>query len=182
MQEGIMLGLFLNPSGRIGRGMWWLVGPLQLVLIMLWLVSLFSAGNMHRGIIPVFGLFWTLLILPILWMGLCADIKRYHDRGKSGFWVLISFIPLIGPVWMIIELGMLPGDQDENRFGPPTGSSRRGGNSDFDDDGGAKLAKFDDDYFKNYAQEKANRVVTNQSSPVVRSKPVTSGPVFGKRT
>jgi uncharacterized membrane protein YhaH (DUF805 family) len=175
-----MFELFLNPSGRMSRGMWWLVGPLQLVLIFAWVASLVSTKQIPSRTIPAFGFVWMLLILPILWLGLCANIKRFHDRGKSGFWVFISFIPLVGPLWLAIELGMLPGDIDSNRFGPPTGTSKRGYVDSDDDD--AKLAKFDDDYFKNYAQEKANRIVANQSSPVVRSRPITSGPVFGKRT
>lgn len=176
-----MFEMFLNPSGRMSRGMWWLAGPLQLILMIIWVVSITSTATMPSKTVPVFGPFWLLLILPILWIGLCANIKRFHDRGKSGFWVLISFIPIIGPMWLGFELGFLAGDTDSNRFGPPPGSSKRG-YIDSDDDDETRLAKFDDDYFKNYAQERANRVVASQSSPVVRSKPITSGPVFGKRT
>jgi uncharacterized membrane protein YhaH (DUF805 family) len=46
-------------------------------------------------------------------------IKRFHDRGKSGWWVLILFIPVIGFFWAIIDLGILQGDPGDNRFGPP---------------------------------------------------------------
>ena len=45
-------------------------------------------------------------------------IKRCHDRDKSGWFVLISFIPVIGPIWLLVELGFLRGSQGENRFGP----------------------------------------------------------------
>ena len=47
--------------------------------------------------------------------------KRYHDRGKSGWWYLVTFIPLIGPIWVLIELQFLSGDRGSNRFGPPPG-------------------------------------------------------------
>jgi uncharacterized membrane protein YhaH (DUF805 family) len=46
-------------------------------------------------------------------------IKRFHDRDKTGWWVLIGLIPLIGPLWLLIELGFLKGTDGANRFGPP---------------------------------------------------------------
>ena len=44
--------------------------------------------------------------------------KRWHDRNKSGWWSLISLIPLVN-FWMLIELGFLTGTDSANRFGPP---------------------------------------------------------------
>ena len=46
-------------------------------------------------------------------------IKRFHDRDKSGWWVLIGLIPIIGGIWLLIELGFLKGTPGPNRFGPP---------------------------------------------------------------
>ena len=43
--------------------------------------------------------------------------KRWHDRGKSGWWWLISFVPIIGGLWMMIELGFLPGEDGTNDYG-----------------------------------------------------------------
>jgi len=51
-------------------------------------------------------------------------VKRYHDRDKSGWWILILFIPLVGFIWFLIELGCLPGTPGPNRFGPdPLGTT-----------------------------------------------------------
>ena len=46
------------------------------------------------------------------------QVKRWHDRGKSGWWVLIALIPLVGPIWAIIETGFLPGTSGPNEYGP----------------------------------------------------------------
>jgi hypothetical protein len=46
-------------------------------------------------------------------------IKRFHDRDKSGWWVLIWLIPIIGAIWLLIELGFLKGTPGPNRFGSP---------------------------------------------------------------
>ena len=60
-----------------------------------------------------------VLVLILLWPSLAISIKRFHDRDKSGWWVLLSLIPIIGPIWLFIELGFLPGTPGTNRFGAP---------------------------------------------------------------
>ncbi len=52
------------------------------------------------------------------WSGICVAIKRFHDRNKSALWILIQFVPLIGPVWYFIEVFCLRGTIGENRYGP----------------------------------------------------------------
>lgn len=43
--------------------------------------------------------------------------KRWHDRGKSGLWSLIVFIPIVG-LWVFIELGFFPATRRPNFYGP----------------------------------------------------------------
>jgi len=44
------------------------------------------------------------------WPVLATQIRRWHDRGKSGFWCLINLAPFIGPLWAFIELGFFPSE------------------------------------------------------------------------
>ena len=44
--------------------------------------------------------------------------KRWHDRDKSGWWVLMGFVPVVGTIWMLVECGCLKGTDGGNRFGP----------------------------------------------------------------
>jgi uncharacterized membrane protein YhaH (DUF805 family) len=44
--------------------------------------------------------------------------KRCHDRGKSGWMSLIMLIPLAGPIWALIDLGILAGQDGPNEYGP----------------------------------------------------------------
>ena len=53
----------------------------------------------------------------VLWVGLAVQIKRWHDRDKSGWWALLNVIPVIGQIWILIECGLLPGTVGDNRFG-----------------------------------------------------------------
>ena len=62
----------------------------------------------------VAGIFSLLVLLPTI--GVAA--RRMHDLGKGGGWVCITFVPLIGGVWLLI-LCALKGEAGENRFGAP---------------------------------------------------------------
>jgi uncharacterized membrane protein YhaH (DUF805 family) len=52
------------------------------------------------------------------WISLAIAVKRYHDRDKSGWWVLIIFLPVIGALWYLIECGFLRGTDGNNDYGP----------------------------------------------------------------
>jgi uncharacterized membrane protein YhaH (DUF805 family) len=177
-----MFDLLLNPFGRIGRGLWWLITIVQLTLSLCWIS--YNGWDFHHPLkFPQMTLAANVIAYSIAWIGWCASIKRFHDRGKSGFWVFICFAPFVGLIWILVGLGMRRGDPTENRFGPPPGTPPRSGYNKFTDDDDAKLEKFDDEYFRNYALEKTTGNAPVQSAPPARLRAITnSGPVFGKRT
>ena len=51
----------------------------------------------------------SLLVLALFPAMLCVSIRRMHDIGKSGWWLLIGLIPLIGGLillyWFIFDGG-----------------------------------------------------------------------------
>ena len=61
--------------------------------------------------------------LILLWPLLAVQAKRWHDRDKSAWWLLISLIPIVGWLWALIENGFLIGTIGANRFGPATQST-----------------------------------------------------------
>ena len=54
----------------------------------------------------------------LLWTALALQIKRWHDRDKSWVWIFISFIPLVGAIWVLVECGFMDGTPGPNKFGP----------------------------------------------------------------
>lgn len=50
-----------------------------------------------------------LTLLLFIWIGLAVQIKRWNDRNKSGWMVLINLIPMVGLIWVLTELGFLKG-------------------------------------------------------------------------
>jgi uncharacterized membrane protein YhaH (DUF805 family) len=52
-----------------------------------------------------------------LWTLLAVFVKRWHDRDKSGAWMLINLVPVLGWIWTLIECGFMAGTQGYNRYG-----------------------------------------------------------------
>lgn len=62
-------------------------------------------------------LLMLVIMVPLIWIGLALQVKRWHDRDKSGLWIFIAFIPLVGPIWAFIECGCLRGTVGHNNYG-----------------------------------------------------------------
>lgn len=107
-------------SGRISRRSFWLSSLVILGLSLgLALVALvLGSVNEVLGVAA----YWVATI-PMTWVGLATSVKRWHDRGKSGKWVLISFVPIIGGIWAFVETGFLAGEPGVNAYGAPESGS-----------------------------------------------------------
>ena len=46
-----------------------------------------------------------------------VSIKRWHDRNKSGWWVLFALVPIVGSIWVLVETGFPRGTTGSNNFG-----------------------------------------------------------------
>lgn len=102
--------LFFQFDGRINRAKWW-IGVIVLWVVQGIVYAIFGFDETGLGIA-------SLISLVLLWPSLAISIKRFHDRDKSGWWILIALIPIIGFFWILIELGMLEGTAGPNQFGP----------------------------------------------------------------
>ena len=63
------------------------------------------------------GVLGSLYSLGVFVPSLAVTVRRLHDTGRSGWWVLISFIPLVGLIVLLIF--MVQDSKDgENEHGP----------------------------------------------------------------
>lgn len=63
------------------------------------------------------GVFSGLLVLALILPSLAVTVRRLHDTDRSGWWVLVNFIPLIGALVLIV-FTVLDSQPGANRFGP----------------------------------------------------------------
>jgi FAD/FMN-containing dehydrogenase/uncharacterized membrane protein YhaH (DUF805 family) len=58
----------------------------------------------------------TFLLYPFLfWIITSLAVRRLRDRGKSAKWLLLGFVPLLGPLWLFIELGFCKSRFQQNK-------------------------------------------------------------------
>jgi uncharacterized membrane protein YhaH (DUF805 family) len=110
--------LYFSAEGRVNRKQWWLklILPVFIGYIIFSIIDGATGRfDQEAGIGLFSGIFSLVVLIPSIMM----HIKRFHDRDKSGWWVLIGLIPIIGGIWLLIELGFLSGTPGPNRFGPP---------------------------------------------------------------
>lgn len=58
------------------------------------------------------------LALIALWSHLAVMAKRWHDRGRSAWFVLLPLFPLAGAIWTVVECGFIRGERGDNDYGP----------------------------------------------------------------
>jgi len=105
--------LLLRLDGRIARRTWWLWGVAMPLGLALYFTVLLRVAGLSPRVTEV------AVNLALLWPALAVSVKRWHDRGKSGWWLLVTLIPLVGWIWALVENGLLRGDAGPNRFGKP---------------------------------------------------------------
>lgn len=118
--------LFFSFQGRIGRTRFWTASLVNLATFgLIALALVVASGRSEEGASSglVFAVFAGFAAFKYVDFAICA--KRWHDRGKSGWWSMIAFAPLIGPFWLLIEAGLVRGQEGPNEYGPdPRGGDR----------------------------------------------------------
>lgn len=69
------------------------------------------------GIIGTGGILYSIYALAVLLPTLAVSVRRLHDIGKSGWWLLIGLVPVIGVVVLLI-FALLDSQPGSNTYGP----------------------------------------------------------------
>ena len=112
-----MMDLLFSFNGRINRGKYWL-GTVCLIVVYVVLAVISGAAMSSDGSMGIVGIIAMIVYIAMIWPSVALGVKRFHDRDKSGWWVLIAFVPIIGGLWYLIECGFLEGTKGPNKFGP----------------------------------------------------------------
>jgi len=98
-------------EGRISRKPYWMFMLVVIVGSIITAAIDVATTGQETGIASL------LFLLVIIWPLLAIQAKRWHDRDKSAWWILINIIPILGPIWVLVENGFLTGTENSNRFG-----------------------------------------------------------------
>lgn len=97
-------------SGRSRRSEYWYFFLLNIIVSVVVNILVRVVG------LSVFSLIGGLWSLATVIPGLAVAIRRLHDIGKSGWWILIGLIPIVGVIWLVV-LYAKESQGEDNKYG-----------------------------------------------------------------
>ena len=73
--------------------------------------------NLLQAASSIFVVLVVIYGLAVLLPGIAVGIRRLHDTDKSGWWLLIGLIPLVGIIVLIVFFAT-DGQPGPNQYGP----------------------------------------------------------------
>jgi uncharacterized membrane protein YhaH (DUF805 family) len=105
--------MYFSLQGRVGRRGYWISGVVILLVLGLVLTALLRIAGLSseraEGVVN----------LLLAWPAIAVSVKRWHDRDRPGWWVLVNMLPVIGWLWGLLDNGFVPGSRSANRYGEP---------------------------------------------------------------
>lgn len=100
---------YVGFEGRARRTEYWMFVLINAIIgLVLYVLS--------KAIDPLVILYY-LYTLAVFIPGLAVAVRRLHDTGRSGWWILLSLIPIVGAIILIVFLAT-DGEPGNNAYGP----------------------------------------------------------------
>jgi uncharacterized membrane protein YhaH (DUF805 family) len=94
-------------SGRSSRSAYWWFSLFNALVVV---AALVADAALRTG-----GVFYALTLLGIVLPNLAITVRRLHDTGHSGWWLLVGVVPLVGPIVLLVIT--LRGSEGPNQWG-----------------------------------------------------------------
>lgn len=105
--------IFGSWRGRLSRRGFWVHGVLGLM----------GLGLLGHALLAIAGVpparADRVMQLLLAYPALAVSAKRWHDRDRSSWWVLVALVPVIGWLVALVDNGFVRGTPGPNRFGAP---------------------------------------------------------------
>lgn len=110
-------------SGRSRRLEYWMFTLLTLIVVFACFILMLIGGGFTDGEENFRPLFWLGGAILGIWglasiiPSIAVQVRRFHDQDRSGWMVLLGFIPYVGGLIVFIFM-CLQGTRGPNRYGP----------------------------------------------------------------
>ncbi|HNP36357.1 MAG TPA: DUF805 domain-containing protein [Woeseiaceae bacterium] len=102
-------------DGRARRKEYWFFALINLIIVLL--LSLVDSATGTLNTSAGLGLLSGLYSLAVLIPSIAVAIRRLHDTSRSGWWLLLIFIPLLGGLILLVFM-LLDSTPGDNQHGP----------------------------------------------------------------
>jgi uncharacterized membrane protein YhaH (DUF805 family) len=102
-------------NGRARRKEYWMFVLFNLIFLILAVAldNLLGTAFQDTG----YGIIYLIYTLGVFIPSLAVLVRRLHDLGKSGWWLFIILIPLVGGIWFLVLMAT-DGQRLDNAYGP----------------------------------------------------------------
>jgi uncharacterized membrane protein YhaH (DUF805 family) len=109
-----VLKKYADFNGRARRKEYWMFFLFNVIIT---IVLMIVDGILGTSAVPgTLGLLGALYSLVLLIPGIAVAVRRLHDTGRSGWWILIGLVPFVGFIVLIVFM-VQDGTPGENQFG-----------------------------------------------------------------
>jgi len=102
-------------SGRSRRNEYWMFTLFNLLIYVLLYgaaIALMESG-IGKALLGLCAIYGLAILIPSLAVG----VRRLHDTGRSGWWLLICFVPIVGGLILLVFF-VLDSEPGTNQYGP----------------------------------------------------------------
>lgn len=103
-----VLNKYARFDGRAHRTEYWMFFLVNLLI--------YAGVGLVETLVGIWGIFSTLYSLAVLIPSIAAAVRRLHDTGRSGWWVLVALLPVVGVIALLILLA-LESEPGPNAYG-----------------------------------------------------------------
>ncbi|EDL65650.1 Integral membrane protein [Bacillus sp. SG-1] len=100
---------YLYFEGRARRKEYWMFTLINFLIF--WILEFIENYKGWRTLLS--GLYGLFIILPVV----AVNVRRLHDIGRSGWWMLIGLVPVFGPIALFV-LAFMDSEEGSNQYGP----------------------------------------------------------------
>lgn len=116
---------YFDFAGRSRRKEYWMFALFNFIIIAIFTTVLLalgfsidpygatSGGPVTWVLFGILGLYSLFVLIP----SIAVQVRRFHDQDKSGWFVLINFVPYIGGLIVLVFM-LFEGTRGPNRYGP----------------------------------------------------------------
>ena len=113
---------YFEISGRSKRYEYWMFALFYLIFGAI--AAAIDVRLLHHPLSEGNGVAGGIIALVHFIPSITVAIRRLHDTDRSGWWLLLILLPLIGAIWLIV-LFCLDGTMGNNGYGPPDDREER---------------------------------------------------------
>jgi uncharacterized membrane protein YhaH (DUF805 family) len=104
----VVLERYARFQDRAGRAEFWWFFLANLIAVFI----LSMLGRVSTVFFLVYAIYALALIIP----SLAVSVRRLHDVNRSGWWILVALVPIVGAIVLIVFYATA-GDPSPNRYG-----------------------------------------------------------------